>query len=337
MERESRQNGTDSESDAPVHRGRVRRRAGMEGTRSRRGRTRGQYETERVGGNRVRGRGRRGRTRGQHEPEGVGGNGARGRGRRGGTQGQNEPGKVGGTRARGIGRRGGRGEQRGARRRESRTEWGSDSMAGTCSMTSESVVEWSCVDHTHDSQRHSFLFTPPSGPRLQFSKPYEYYTHFLGDAFLVMMIRGTNTYAEHKISELRRLERLSRESRWNRWKPVTEEEMRAVIVVIINMGIPDLESYWKTSWECYIPFFHDVIGRNRFQEIFWNLHIPQPSSSSHGHPTPRVDKVAFLLDHIHSKSQAAFYPGQEVAIDETMVGFRGRVSFKQYCPKNPLN
>ena len=42
-----------------------------------------------------------------------------------------------------------------------------------------------------------------------------------------------------------------------------------------------------------------------------------------------------LLDHIRSKSQAAFLPGKEVAVDETMVGFRGRVSFKQYCPKKP--
>ena len=115
---------------------------------------------------------------------------------------------------------------------------------------------------------------------------------------------------------------------------MSAEEMRAVIAIIINMGvlsIPDLEAYWKTSWECYIPFFHDVMGRNRFQEIFWNLHIPQPSGSQ-----LRVDKVKRLLEHIHNKSQSAFYPSKEVAVDETMVGFRGRVSFRQYCPKKPI-
>ena len=45
--------------------------------------------------------------------------------------------------------------------------------------------------------------------------------------------------------------------------------------------------------------------------------------------------MSLLLDHIRSKSQAAFYPGREVAVDETMVAFRGRISFKQYCRKKP--
>ena len=148
-----------------------------------------------------------------------------------------------------------------------------------------------------------------------------------------MMITGTNNYAEQKITELSRTGKLTHGSRWNRWKPVSAEEMRAVMAIIINMGvmsIPDLEAYWKTSWECYIPFFHDVMGRNRFQEIFWNLHIPNPVQ-----PTGRVDKVSLLLDHICSKSRLAFHLGKEVSVDETMVGFRGRVSFKQYCPKKP--
>ena len=131
------------------------------------------------------------------------------------------------------------------------------------------------MDPEHDRATHTYNFTTASGPQLQLptdAKPYEYYTYFLGDDYLAMMITGTNTYAENKISELRRTGKLTRGSRWNNWKPVTETEMRAVMAIIINMGI------MKTSWECYIPFFHDVMGRNRFQQIFWNLHIPTTSS-----------------------------------------------------------
>ena len=148
-----------------------------------------------------------------------------------------------------------------------------------------------------------------------------------------MLITGTNYYAQYKIAELSRTGKLTHGSRWNRWRPVTAEEMRAVIAIIINMrvmSISDLEAYWKTSWEFYIPFFHDVMGRNRFQEIFLNLHIPHPAQS-----TGRVYKVCLLLDHICRKSRLAFHLEKEVAVDETMVGFRGRVSFKQYCPKKP--
>ena len=197
-------------------------------------------------------------------------------------------------------------------------------------------TQWDTVNSARDNATNSFNFTRTSGPRVNLPEdamPYDYYSHFLGDDFLDMMVTSTNTYAEEKIEKLRQAGQLSRGSRWNKWKPVTVQEMRAVMAIIINMGImsiPDLEAYWKTSWECYIPFFHDVMSRNRFQEIFWNLHIPQPAQSS-----ARVDKVRLFLDHLQQKSQEAFNPGQEVAVDETIVGFRGRVSFIQYCPMKP--
>ena len=35
-----------------------------------------------------------------------------------------------------------------------------------------------------------------------------------------------------------------------------------------------------------------------------------------------VDKVKLLHDYLITKFQARFYPGQELAVDKTMVGFR---------------
>ena len=46
--------------------------------------------------------------------------------------------------------------------------------------------------------------------------------------------------------------------------------------------------------------------------------------------------MRLLLNHIRHVSRSAFYPGKELAVDETMVGFRGRVSFIQYSPKKPI-
>ena len=55
-------------------------------------------------------------------------------------------------------------------------------------------------------------------------------------------------------------------------KTVSRDDKRRVLCVIPNMGIiqcSDMESYWKMQWTCYIPFFHDVMPKNRF---FWMLH-----------------------------------------------------------------
>ena len=50
----------------------------------------------------------------------------------------------------------------------------------------------------------------------------------------------------------------------------------------------------------------------------------------------RVDKVKLLHNCLITKFQARFYPGQELAVDETMVGFRGRFGAKQYMLQKPV-
>ena len=143
-------------------------------------------------------------------------------------------------------------------------------------------------------------------------------------------MRGTNENAEKKISKLRSKGKLKKGSRWHKWKAVTQEDIRHVLAVLLNIeiiNVPDLESYWKTSWICNIPFFHDVISKNRFLDTFWMLHLPSISTD---HPR-RIDKIQPLLDELIPTFQQSFIPAQNVSVDETMVGFKGRVKFKQYC------
>ena len=67
--------------------------------------------------------------------------------------------------------------------------------------------------------------------------------------------------------------------------------------------------------------------RDRFLQIFWNLHLCDPSVTA---KDPRNAKVQPLLDIHSSVFESAYTPGQHVAVDESMIGFKGRVSFRQY-------
>ena len=68
----------------------------------------------------------------------------------------------------------------------------------------------------------------------------------------------------------------------------------------MNMGIinvPDLESYWSTSWTTSIPFLGELFPRNRFEIKFWMLHV----SSVPDCQTPkRLDKVRIPMDALIS-------------------------------------
>ena len=99
------------------------------------------------------------------------------------------------------------------------------------------------------------------------------------------------------------------------------------------LQVPEIEDYWKTSWNSSIPFFGNLMPRDRFLEIFWLLHISHPDPS---HPEKMIDKICALLELLLAKFQHYFYPSQKLSVDETMVGFRGRFGSTQYTPKKPV-
>ena len=73
--------------------------------------------------------------------------------------------------------------------------------------------------------------------------------------------------------------------------------------------------------------------RDRFQEIFWLLHVSHPDPSR---PEKKINKIRTLLDLLLTKFWDNLYPSQHLSADETMVGFRGRFGSTQYAPKKPV-
>ena len=99
---------------------------------------------------------------------------------------------------------------------------------------------------------------------------------------------------------------------------------------LINLpGIPD---YWKTTWESHIPFFSKVMSRNRFQIILSHLHI---SHTQPGCTEKRIDKIQMFLDRLLPKFSDYYDPSENISIDETMIGHRGRFAAIQYMPQKP--
>jgi hypothetical protein len=63
-------------------------------------------------------------------------------------------------------------------------------------------------------------------------------------------------YAAERNEKLESANQLTPKSRYANWKPVTPMEMEGFLAIIVNMGLiqlPDIESYWNTSWVGHIP------------------------------------------------------------------------------------
>ena len=60
------------------------------------------------------------------------------------------------------------------------------------------------------------------------------------------------------------------------------------------------------------------------------LHVGTPGVTAR-----KIDKIKPLLDILLPRFQELYRPSQNLAIDETMVGFRGRFGSIQYMPQKP--
>ena len=89
---------------------------------------------------------------------------------------------------------------------------------------------------------------------------------------------------------------------------------------------PRLTDYWSKN----ILYTNDVkklMPRNRFELILRMWHFSDNNECPRG---DRLFKIQPLIDRLLERFQTANIPNKEICIDETLVPFRGRLSFKQY-------
>ena len=102
--------------------------------------------------------------------------------------------------------------------------------------------------------------------------------------------------------------------------------------VIINMEIiklTDVKEYWSKQTTTNLPFFWRVFSRGRFLQIYWMLHVGNLTEN-----TKRA-KVQPFLDKIIPLFQQYLTPSRELSIDESVIAFRGKLSFRVYIRGKP--
>ena len=109
--------------------------------------------------------------------------------------------------------------------------------------------------------------------------------------------------------------------------------MKASIGMLILLGIiklPILKMCWQNSNE-YIgtPGIANVMSKNRFKQFFYFLHLADNTCDPGNEKLYKIRCFATLLT---SQFQSLH---QQVTIDEAMIPFKGRQSFKQYMKAKP--
>jgi len=148
---------------------------------------------------------------------------------------------------------------------------------------------------------------------------------FFVDQLVELIVRETNTYAAQKIQARSFI--LLR-SRMRDWKPVTKDEMYVVLALFMLMGIiqkPTLRSYYTKKFILATLIFGSITSMNRFESIcnFMNFNNNDHVGTYQG---PIIlFKIYPVLSHLNTKFHSVYLPGQNIAIDESLMLWRGRL------------
>lgn len=95
---------------------------------------------------------------------------------------------------------------------------------------------------------------------------------------------------------------------------------------------PEVKFYWSTREILRTPIFGDTMSRDRFFLLMKFLHFTDNDSPDDQHPYPKLGKLWPVLTRLVDKFQALYTPERDVSVDESLLRFKGRLSWKQFMP-----
>ncbi len=177
------------------------------------------------------------------------------------------------------------------------------------------------------------LFSGTPGPTRDFSglSPAEMFMLFFTTAVWDLIVMETNRYACQSLHDSP-----EKAAKWAR-NPVDEAEIKAFVALLLAMGIsrfPQYHMYWSTMDMLRNSFYSSIMSRNRFSAILRYLHL---SNNTGRQAVPnKLRKLQPFLDLVLPSFLAVYKPSQNLSPDESMLRFKGRLSFVQYMPKKPV-
>ena len=121
------------------------------------------------------------------------------------------------------------------------------------------------------------------------------------------------------------------------WKPCTSDRLRSFLGLVVAMGIkhlPNLRDYCSQVPQLGCPDLISSWSYQQFRALLSCLHFNDNATAiPKGQPGyVHLHKVRHFLELVLERCKMVYKPEQELALDEAMIGFKGRSLLKQYLP-----
>ena len=170
-----------------------------------------------------------------------------------------------------------------------------------------------------------------NGNDLDQKKPIDFLNMMFPESLYGVIATETNRYAAQVIAE----KQMGPKSSFRKWSEATDDEIRAYLGLRVAMAMcskPSINDYWSESWLTSTPSFGKVMSKTRFKLLNSFLHF-NDNTLRLDRNDPGYDPLFKLRPVLHEVLPAwkdSYTPGKNVAIDESMISYRGRIYFRQY-------
>jgi len=159
-----------------------------------------------------------------------------------------------------------------------------------------------------------------------------YFDHFIPPEHIEIVVDQTNLYAQQQIAKMPRP--VTKHALSEEWKPVTVIEMKKKNpwFDFCNWYSPKTKigMYWSKRGIFQTPIFPQKMSRNRFQLIQKYLHFNENNAA--GTNEERFYKIRIILYTVVNNFRTNYIPDREISLDESMLGWRGRLRFRAHNP-----
>jgi len=157
------------------------------------------------------------------------------------------------------------------------------------------------------------------------------FMQFVGDEFWDMIVTETNDYAKKLLGTPGR-KRLKADSKW---VDVTRDELKVYFALYVNMGQvkkPELKHYWTHRKILETPIFTETMAFERFTNISRFLHFYDENIETENQHD-KLKKLRTVIRYLETKFLHMLEPEKDIALDETLLKMRSRLSIIQFNPK----
>lgn len=175
--------------------------------------------------------------------------------------------------------------------------------------------------------------TLPDEFDVESASPIDYFWLLFKPEMFESMTRNTNNYARWKMEQSGVLDKY--------WTETSASELRSYVGINILMGIsslPEADMYWSKNVYIGNQGIQNIMTCNRYQKLGQYFHVSdratEPAKGQPGYD--KLYKVRPIIEHVQGTFPSAYSLSREIAVDEAMVKYTGRLGFRQYMPAKPI-